>query len=82
MEDLDKFITYEKGTIPLILSVPHGGELIYEDISERSNGILGIDKNTILLAKSLIDHIKSVYQERNYKKMKPSFVFSKVKRSR
>lgn len=82
MEDLDKYITYEKGTIPLILSVPHGGDQIYEEIPERSSGILGIDKNTILLAENLIDHIQSVYQDRIDKKEKPSFIFCKVTRSK
>jgi N-formylglutamate amidohydrolase len=82
MEDLDKYITYEKGTIPLILSVPHGGDQIYEEIPERSSGILGIDKNTILLTENLIDHIQSVYQDRINKKEKPSFIFCKVTRSK
>ena len=75
MEGLNRYITHKKGTIPLILSVPHGGKLISQEIPTRSRGILGIDKNTILLAQDFIQLIQSIYSRRMNKMGTPSFIF-------
>jgi len=82
MEDLNKYIMHAKGTIPLILSVPHGGELLCEKIPPRINGVLGIDKNTISLAQDLIQQIKNIYYEKINQSKKPSFIFCNIARSK
>jgi len=82
MESLNKYIQHKKGTIPLILSVPHGGELKCEEIPTRSIGIRGVDKNTIFLAQDLIQQIKNIYFTRKNRPEIPSFVFSNVARNK
>ncbi|TFG16453.1 MAG: hypothetical protein EU531_06475 [Promethearchaeota archaeon] len=82
MEDLNNYITHAKGTIPLILSVPHGGELLCEDIPTRTDGILGIDKNTIFLTQDLIQQVKNIYYEKKNQIEKPSFIFCNLPRSK
>lgn len=81
MENLYQYIQYKQGTIPLILSVPHGGELKCEEIPTRTNGIRGIDKNTIFLAQDLIYHIQNIYSRRMVNKETPSYIFCNITRS-
>ena len=71
MTDLRKYVTYKKGTIPVIFSVPHGGPLECGPIPRRMNGILGIDKGTIGLARKIISLMD-----------KPSYIISNVQRSK
>ena len=82
MNSLLKYIELNHGSIPLILSVPHGGELICEEIPTRSSGIRGIDKNTIFLAQDLIRQIQKIYLIRTDKIEKPSFIFCNIARSK
>lgn len=79
---LEKFITCEKGTIPLILSVPHGGTLEVERIPKRLNGVLGIDKGTIELTQKLISSIKKISKKKIFKVILPSYIISHVTRGR
>ena len=60
MLNLKDYVEFQKGTVPLIISVPHGGSLECENIPKRSLGILGIDGMTIELAKILLERIISV----------------------
>ena len=78
MKAIEYYIKYHKGDIPLIISVPHGGTLKPKSIPIRSNGVIGIDKNTINLALILIKKVKEIY--RNNKS--PSYVISNVHRSK
>ena len=80
--NLEKFITFEKGTIPLILSVPHGGTLECEIIPKRLNGVLGIDRGTIELTQKLISCIKKISKKRISKSIMPSYIISDVLRSK
>ena len=52
------YIEFAKGNIPIILSVPHGGILEVESIPNREHGIKGVDKNTIEIARKLIEIIR------------------------
>ncbi|MFX0071399.1 MAG: hypothetical protein ACFFAO_09950 [Candidatus Hermodarchaeota archaeon] len=79
---LEKFIKFEKGTIPLILSVPHGGSLECENLPKRLNGILGIDKGTIELTQRLIDFIKKISKKKISKEINPSYIISNVPRNK
>ena len=63
MSSLNNFIKFKKGTIPLILSAPHGGTLESEKLPIRRNGILGIDKGTIELTKRLAKNIRKIQEK-------------------
>jgi N-formylglutamate amidohydrolase len=80
--NLEKYIKFEKGTIPLIFSVPHGGTLECENIPKRLNGILGIDKNTIELTQKLIYYIKKISEKKISKEINPSYIISNVPRNK
>ncbi len=82
MVNLKDCVEFQKGTLPLIISVPHGGTLECEKIPKRSQGILGIDGRTIEIAKMLIESIKSKYKEHGLEYKIPSYVISKVRRSK
>ncbi|MFX1410476.1 MAG: hypothetical protein ACFFA6_08995 [Promethearchaeota archaeon] len=82
MKSFKKFIKFEKGTIPLIFSVPHGGKLKCDEIPTRKSGILGIDKGTIKLTQKLMYYLKKYSKKKNLNRFKPSYVFSNVPRSK
>ena len=82
MINLNDYIEIQKGTIPLIISVAHGGTLECENIPKRSHGILGTDGRTIEIAKILMERIKVKFKKQNLEKNKPSYVISKVHRSK
>ena len=82
MLNLKEYIEFQKGSIPLIISVPHGGALECENIQKRSNGILGIDGKTIEFAKKLMERIKTNSREQDLVIGSPSYIISKVRRSK
>ncbi|MFX1453985.1 MAG: hypothetical protein ACFFDB_01285, partial [Promethearchaeota archaeon] len=82
MQNLTDFIEFQKGTIPLIISVPHGGVLECANIPKRSQGILGIDGNTIEIAKILVQGLKMKFITQNIVEKIPSYVISNVRRSK
>ena len=61
----EKYIEINEGNLPLIFSVAHGGYKKYEELPKRSKGILGIDINTIHLAKLIIKEIKAKLKDLN-----------------
>lgn len=81
MENINQYIQYKQGTIPLILSVPHGGELQCEEIPIRTSGIRGIDKNTISLAEDFLQYIQNIYSRRLNTRKTPSYIFCNIARS-
>jgi N-formylglutamate amidohydrolase len=82
MLSLKKCVKFRKGTIPLILSVPHGGILECEEIPIRQNGVLGIDKGTIELGERLVKYMKKTSNSSRFKKRVPTIIISKVHRNR
>ncbi len=82
MSLIDNLIRFERGTIPLIISVPHGGKLECESIPERVKGVLGIDKSTIKLAQNLISHIKKISKLHTSIEKSPSYIISHIRRSK
>ena len=82
MIELTDYIDFHKGNIPLIISVPHGGKLECTDIPKRSQGILGIDGRTIKIARKLVELITLEYQNQTGAIKTPSYVISKVRRSK
>jgi len=82
MQEFRKFIENDKGNFPLVLSVPHGGETDFNFLPKRRSGILGIDKGTIDLAKEIIKCISTLNKSSKNVSIKPSYVISKVRRSK
>lgn len=74
------YIEYRRGTIPLIFSVPHGGTFKFENIPDRTNGIHGVDKDTVRLAFDLIEKINKLFQLNSKDIGTPSYIISKIKR--
>ena len=80
--DFKKYIDFKKGAIPLLFSVPHAGTLSWENIPERSSGVLGIDKNANKLALELVDYITLCSKKKTSTQKSPSYVISKVRRNK
>lgn len=78
----EKFIEYNKGTIPLIISVPHGGTRNIKIIPTRSEGIVGIDKKTKEIALELIKTIEILHQSKYAIIKSPSYIISNIHRSK
>ena len=49
------YIEYHSGSLPIILSVPHGGWMDPTEIPNRTQGITEIDTNTYQLTKTIMD---------------------------
>ncbi len=82
MHEIKDYIEFEKGNIPLILSVPHGGILECDSIPQRTKGVLGIDKGTIKLAKNLIKQISINFKNEKLRFKTPFYISSRVRRSK
>ncbi len=82
MSDLIDYIEFEEGSIPLIISVPHGGILECENIPQRSTGVFGIDKGTIEFSKEFIELISLKFKNEFSELKIPSYIISKVRRSK
>ena len=76
----EKFIKYQQGSIPLIISVAHGGTKKVKEIPTRKEGILGIDKKTPDLALDLIKEIEKLFISKLKIIKSPSYIISKVHR--
>ncbi|MFX1487756.1 MAG: hypothetical protein ACFFBI_01320 [Promethearchaeota archaeon] len=82
MLDFTKYIEFQKGNIPLVLSVPHGGRLEFNNIPRRTKGILGVDGRTISITKKFISLLKDKFKEHDSEVRIPSYVISMVPRSK
>ena len=60
------YSTYYPGDIPIILSVPHGGDISPAEIANRTYGVYVTDSNTIELAMSIRSYFYSTYGIRPY----------------
>lgn len=75
--DAQEYVDFESGNIPLILSVPHGGDLKPNEISNRTcnDAVSVMDEFTIELAQAIIDE----FAKAGYK---PYFIINKMHRSK
>ena len=75
--DAQEYVDFESGNIPLVLSVPHGGELKPAVIADRTcNDAVNVtDEFTIELALAIIDEFAKVG-------MRPYFIINKMHRSK
>ncbi|TFG25493.1 MAG: hypothetical protein EU532_11660 [Promethearchaeota archaeon] len=70
-----KYIEFKKGSIPVVLSCPHGGFLKPPFIPNKLKGSQLADKNKYLISKRII-------QELNRRKTRPYYILSKIHRSK
>lgn len=64
-----------KGDVPVVLSCPHGGYKKPRDIPDRLNGVQIPDKNTYIIAKSIIQVLRE-------KGINVYYILSKIHRSK
>ena len=60
------YTTYYPGNIPVILSIPHGGNISPSEISNRTYGVTVTDSNTIELGIAIRNYFYSNYNIRPY----------------
>lgn len=73
---LEQYIEVRSGTLPIVLTVPHGGALKPGNILARRYGVTGTDSNTIPLAEMLIEELQARYGG------KPHAIISRLHRSK
>jgi len=56
--DFRKYFEFAKGSVPVILSCPHGGYKKPKRIPDKINGLMIADKNTYFIAKLIINLLK------------------------
>ena len=76
MENLNikKYFEIGNGTVPIILSCPHGGYKKPIDIPDKIKGVQTADKNKYLISKQIIKVLNDLYE------VKPFFILSKIHR--
>ena len=60
------YTTYYPGNIPLILSIPHGGDITPLEISNRTYGVTVTDSNTVELGIAIRNYFYANYNIRPY----------------
>jgi len=70
-----KYFEIGTGSVPIILSCPHGGLLKPEFIPNRSNGVIKSDTRTFIISKKIIEDLKS-------KNVEIYYILSKIHRSK
>ncbi|MHA2049759.1 MAG: hypothetical protein ACW986_09115 [Promethearchaeota archaeon] len=66
----------------MLISVPHGGIKKCEFIPKRTQGILGVDGETVKIAKNLIVAIKKENRAQDLESLNPSYIISNVRRNK
>jgi hypothetical protein len=70
------YAEYRAGTLPLIISAPHGGTIVPSEIPDRTFGVVARDRNTDELAIAVANAIQSRFGER------PHLIVSQLHRSK
>jgi N-formylglutamate amidohydrolase len=65
-KDPENFIFAQQGTLPILLTVPHGGKLPIANISERTKGKLVRDVYTTELASAISDQLYALTGKRPF----------------
>jgi hypothetical protein len=73
---LEQLIEVRPGTLPIILTVPHGGTLKPNNVLARRYGVTGMDANTAPLSELIIEELETQYGG------KPHAIFARLHRSR
>ncbi len=75
-QSLEQLVEVRTGTLPIILTVPHGGALRPDNILARRYGVTGTDSNTLPLSEMIIQELEARYGGR------PHAILSHLHRSR
>ena len=70
------YTTYYPGNIPIILSIPHGGDITPSEISNRTYGVTVTDSNTIELGMAISNYLFSNYN------IRPHVIINNLKRTK
>lgn len=73
---LEQYIEVRSGTLPIILTVPHGGSLKPDNVLARRYGVTGTDSNTIPLSEVIIEEMQNRFGG------KPHAIISRLHRSK
>lgn len=76
VSEVTKYIEVHAGTLPIVLTVPHGGGMKPDNILTRRYGVTGADSNTIPLATAIAEELQAHYGGR------PHLIISRLHRSR
>ncbi len=60
-QDASKYVEILPGTLPIILTAPHGGDLKPENILARRYGVTDKDANTVELTHAIIEELQELY---------------------
>lgn len=60
-QDVTEYVEVRPGTLPIILTIPHGGGLQPPGIMARRYGIIAQDTNTVELGLTLLEEMQSLY---------------------
>ncbi len=74
--ELETYIEVRSGTLPIILTVPHGGTLKPANVLARRYGVTGIDSNTVPLSEMIIEELERRYGGR------PHAIISRLSRTK
>lgn len=72
----NNYIEYQPGTLPVILSAPHGGSLKPGELPDRTYGVTGADSNTEDLTRRTADALEEITGQR------PHLVIVRLHRSK
>ena len=76
MGNLTRFLEISSGTVPIILSCPHGGFLRPKEVPDKLKGVMIADKNKYIISRRIIQVLKQDYN------IKVSYILSKIHRSK
>jgi N-formylglutamate amidohydrolase len=51
--DAEKYVEFTPGSLPIVLTSPHGGALKPKEVANRTEGVLGADRNTQELTREI-----------------------------
>jgi hypothetical protein len=74
--ELETYIEVRSGTLPIILTVPHGGTLKPANVLARRYGVTGIDSNTVELSEMIIEELEKRHGG------KPHVIISRLHRTK
>lgn len=74
--ELETYVEVRPGTLPIVLTVPHGGSLKPANVLARRYGVTGTDSNTIPLAEMIIEELATRYGG------KPHAIISRLHRTK
>lgn len=60
-QDVSKYVEVRAGTLPLILTVPHGGDLKPQSILARRYGVTAKDSNTAEISLMILEEVQKLY---------------------